>query len=893
MISKLRKILGDGSERAVKRMQPAVDEVNALEGRFARLSDDELRGMTDQFRERLASKETLDDLAPEAFAAVREVSKRVLGMRHFDVQIIGGITLHQGRIAEMRTGEGKTLVATLPVYLNALTGRGVHVITVNDYLARRDASWMGAVYHALGISVACLQHDASLLYDPDNEESDEGMRPVHRREAYAADITYGTNSEFGFDYLRDNLALTAEQRVQRELVYAIVDEVDYILIDEARTPLIISGPGQTPTQSYGQFAQLARRLTEEDDFAIDPKTRAVSLTEGGITKVERALNVDNLYAPEHYTAVHFLENALKAEFVYHRDKEYVVNDESEVVIVDEFTGRLMPGRRYSEGLHQALEAKEGVSIRRESMTLATITLQNYFRMYERLAGMTGTASTEAEEFLKIYNLDPLPIPTNKPSVRDDQPDLIYLNEEGKFNAIVRTLRELHDEGRPVLVGTASIDTSERLSALLRREGLEHEVLNAKQHDREAQIVAQAGRLGAITVSTNMAGRGTDIILGGNPDGRDADDWQREHDEVLNLGGLFILGTERHEARRIDNQLRGRAGRQGDPGASQFYVSLEDEIIKRFGGDRVKSIMSWSGLKDDDAVENRMVSRAFENAQVRVEGNNFEVRKHLVEYDDVINRQRSIVYSERAKVLQSEDLRENIRQMIADECAAIADVHLGDRDPANWDVEGFVAAVRAAFPAPDWLEAGQMLDLTRTEITDELVEYTLAVYEEIEEEVGAERLRDVESLVLLQTLDTLWVQHLTAMEQMRMSAGLQAYGQRNPLVMYRQESHGMFQELMDRLRNGIVRTVLHLDVSAQPTRRVAAAANGVAPNGAVAGRGGMAESPMASQQRDASGQAPDAQVARGTVRRATPKIRRNDPCFCGSGLKYKRCHGAGA
>lgn len=891
MISKLRKILGDGSERAVKRMQPAVDEVNALEGRFARLSDDELRGMTDQFRERLANKETLDDLAPEAFAAVREVSKRVLGMRHFDVQIIGGITLHQGRIAEMRTGEGKTLVATLPVYLNALTGRGVHVITVNDYLARRDASWMGAVYHALGISVACLQHEDSLLYDPDNEESDEGMRPVHRREAYAADITYGTNSEFGFDYLRDNLALTAEQRVQRELVYAIVDEVDYILIDEARTPLIISGPGQTPTQSYGQFAQLARRLTEEDDFAIDPKTRAVSLTEGGITKVERSLNIDNLYAPEHYTAVHFLENALKAEFVYHRDKEYVVDGENQVVIVDEFTGRLMPGRRYSEGLHQAIEAKEGVAIRRESMTLATITLQNYFRMYERLAGMTGTASTEAEEFLKIYNLDPLPIPTNKPSVRDDQPDLIYLNEEGKFQAIVRTLRELHDEGRPVLVGTASIDTSERLSALLRREGLEHEVLNAKQHDREAQIVAQAGRLGAITVSTNMAGRGTDIILGGSPEGRDADDWQREHDEVLNLGGLFILGTERHEARRIDNQLRGRAGRQGDPGASQFYVSLEDEIIKRFGGDRVKSIMSWSGLKDDDAVENRMVSRAFENAQVRVEGNNFEVRKHLVEYDDVINRQRSIVYSERAKVLQSENLRENIRQMVADECAAIVDAHLGDRDPANWDVEGFVAAVPAAFPAPDWLEAGQILNLTRTEITDELVEYALAVYEEIEEKLGAERLRELESLVLLQTLDNLWVQHLTAMEQMRMSAGLQAYGQRNPLVMYRQESHGMFQELMDRLRNGIVRTVLHLDVSAQPTQRVAAAANGVSPNGVMAGRGEMAESPMASQQRDATGQAPDAQAARGPVRRATPKIRRNDPCYCGSGLKYKRCHGA--
>ncbi len=894
MIGKLRKILGDGSERAVKRMRPAVDEVNALEGQFARLSDDELKGMTARFRERLSDKDTLDDLLPEAFAVVREASKRVLGMRHFDVQIIGGITLHQGRIAEMRTGEGKTLVATLPVYLNALTGRGVHVITVNDYLAWRDSSWMGAVYHALGVSVSCLQHDESLLYDPNNEESDDVMRPVHRREAYEADITYGTNSEFGFDYLRDNLALTAEQRVQRELVYAIVDEVDYILIDEARTPLIISGPGQTPTQSYGQFAQLSRRLTEEADFSIDPKTRAVSLTEDGITKVERALNIDNLYAPEHYTAVHFLENALKAEFVYHRDKEYVVDGDDQVVIVDEFTGRLMPGRRYSEGLHQAIEAKENVAIRRESMTLATVTLQNYFRMYERLSGMTGTASTEAEEFLKIYNLDPLPIPTNMPSVREDSPDLIYLNEDGKFKAIVRTLRELHDEGRPVLVGTASIETSERLSALLRSEGLEHEVLNAKQHDREAQIIAQAGRLGAITVSTNMAGRGTDIILGGNPEGRDPDEWQREHDEVLNLGGLFILGTERHEARRIDNQLRGRAGRQGDPGASQFYVSLEDEIIKRFGGDRVKSIMSWSGLKDDDAVENRMVSRAFENAQVRVEGNNFEVRKHLVEYDDVINRQRSIVYSERAKVLQSEDLRENIRQMIADECAFIVDGHLEDRDPANWDVEGFVTAARAAFPTPEWLEAGQILDLTRSEITDELIEYALALYEEIEERFGAERLRELESLVLLQTLDNLWVQHLTAMEQMRLSAGLQAYGQRNPLVMYRQESHGMFQELMDRLRNGIVRTVLHLDVTAQPVRPTTLTApNGVAANGGVAARGAMTESPMASQQRDASGQAPDAQAARGPVRRATPKIRRNDPCYCGSGLKYKRCHGVAA
>ncbi len=892
MISKLRKILGDGTERAIKRMSPLIEEINALEPRFGALTDADLRETTPRLRARLQGRETLEDVLPEAFAAVREAAKRALGMRHFDVQLIGGIILHQGRIAEMRTGEGKTLVATLPVYLNALTGRGAHVVTVNDYLAKRDAQWMGAVYHALGISVACLQHDDSLLYDPDGDDSEQIMRPIHRREAYAADVTYGTNSQFGFDYLRDNLALSLDQRVQRELVYAIVDEVDYILIDEARTPLIISGPSQTPTQSYGQFAQLARRLQGEDDFSIDPETRAVTLTDEGITKIERALNVDNLYAPEHYTAVHFLENALKAEFVFQRDKQYVVNNEGEVVIVDEFTGRLMPGRRYSGGLHQALEAKEGVTVQRESVTLATITLQNYFRMYERLAGMTGTASTEAEEFLKIYSLDPLPVPTNKPSVREDYPDLIYLNEDGKFSAILQTLRELHEEGRPILIGTASIETSERLSALLRQESLPHEVLNAKQHEREAHIIAQAGRLGAITVATNMAGRGTDIILGGNPEDRDPADWQREHDEVLGLGGLFILGTERHEARRIDNQLRGRAGRQGDPGASQFYVSLEDDVIKRFGGDKVKSIMSWSGISPDEAVENRMVSRTFENAQVRVEGNNFEVRKNLVEYDDVINRQRSIVYSERARVLQSEDMRENIRQMIADQCAAAVDNHLGDRDPANWDIDGFGLAVRSLMPAPEWLVEVDPLDQTRAEITDELVEHALTAHEQLESELGAERMRELERLILLQTLDTLWVQHLTAIEHMRLSAGLQAYGQRNPLVMYRQESHAMFQEFMDRMRDNVVRAVLHLDAAAQRAQPLTSpAANGSAPIGGAA-RGAAPASPMASQQRDAGGQAPGA-AGRGPARRATPKIRRNDPCYCGSGIKYKKCHGVAA
>ena len=891
MINKIRKIFGVNHERAIKRMRPTVDDINALEPTFAALSDAELGETTTSLRARLGKGETLDDVLPEAFAAVREASKRTLGMRHFDVQMIGGITLHQGRIAEMRTGEGKTLVATLPVYLNGLTGRGAHVVTVNDYLARRDAQWMGPVYHALGISVACLQHEISLAYDPDQEDSDEFMRPIHRREAYAADVTYGTNAEFGFDYLRDNLALSLDQRVQRDLVYAIVDEVDYILIDEARTPLIISGPSQEPTQSYDRFAQLARRLSEDVDFAIDLKTRAVSLTDDGISKIERALAIDNLYAPEHYTAVHFVENALKAEFVFHRDKEYVVNGESEVVIVDEFTGRLMPGRRYSEGLHQAIEAKEGVPVQRESVTLATITLQNYFRMYERLAGMTGTASTESEEFIKIYSLDPLPIPTNMPPVREDYADLVYLNEDSKFKAIAEALRRLHEQGRPVLVGTATIETSERLSALLRQESLPHEILNAKQHEREAQIIAQAGRLGAITVSTNMAGRGTDIILGGNPAGREPDDWREEHDKVLHLGGLFILGTERHEARRIDNQLRGRAGRQGDQGTSQFYVSLEDEIIRRFGGDRVKSIMSWGGMNKDDAIETRMVTRAFENAQVRVEGNNFEIRKHLVEYDDVINRQRGIIYAERSKVLRSENLRDNIRTMIGEECAALIENNLADRDPGNWDMDGFRAALRALMPAPEWAEPEEFLDLTQDEMINALAEHGLGIYEKKETQLGEERSRELERLILLQTLDSLWVQHLTAMEQMRLSAGLQAYGQRNPLVMYRQESHAMFLELMERLRHGIARTILLLDVQPYVTQQAAPSLAGRVQN-SVATPDSVAASPMLTQQRDGQGQAP-ATASRATVKRTGQKMRRNAPCFCGSGIKYKKCHGVAA
>lgn len=891
MAKGLFKLFSGSNDKVVKKLQPLVDEINELEPDFASLTDDELKAVTPDLRRRFEDGETLDDLLPEAFAAVREAAKRSLGMRHYDVQLIGGIVLYEGKITEMRTGEGKTLVATLPTYLNALASRGGHVVTVNDYLAKRDAQWMGPVYTALGVTVACLQHDAALLFNPE-AEGEEKMESVHRREAYAADITYGTNSEFGFDYLRDNMALEFSQRVQRGLAYAIVDEVDYILIDEARTPLIISGPAQEPTQSYDRFAQLSKTLHPESDFTIDEKTRSITLTDEGITKVERTLEIDNLYAPEHYSSVHFLENALKAEFIFHRDKEYVVNQDKQVVIVDEFTGRMMPGRRYSEGLHQAIEAKEGVTVQRESVTLATITLQNYFRMYDKLAGMTGTAMTEAEEFFKIYKLDPVTIPTNRETIREDLSDLIFLNEEGKFRAIANDLEEIHNTGRPILVGTASIETSERLSALLRQRGIAHEILNAKQHEREATIVAQAGRIGSITVATNMAGRGTDIILGGNPGGRDQDEWQQEHNRVLELDGLYIIGTERHEARRIDNQLRGRSGRQGDPGTSQFYVSLEDEIIRRFGGDRVKSVMSWAGLDEDTPIQNRMVGRAFENAQTKVEAHNFEIRKHLVEYDDVINRQREVIYAERAKVLRSEDLKENVQEMISTEVGELVGAFLTGRDSLDWDMDGFMTGLKALMPLPEWAEEEEIQGMSKQEVEEELIEYASAIYGEKEETLGDEKMRQLERLVLLQTVDAHWVQHLTAMEHMRLGVGLQAYGQRDPLVMYRQEGHAMFQELLERVRHDIARTVLHVTIRVQQQA-------GQTQQATPAPAQEIKDSPMASQQRNAQGQAPAAAggavaaTAATPARRGNAKIGRNDPCFCGSGLKYKKCHGQAA
>ena len=892
----LKFLGGDSSGKTVKKLWPLVERINGLEPGFGAMSDEDLRGLTEAFRDRYRTGESLDDLLPEAFAAVRESAKRTLSMRHFDVQLIGGAVLHDGKIAEMATGEGKTLVATLATYLDAITGEGVHVVTVNDYLAKRDAQWMGPVYHALGASVGCLQHEASILFDPDAADG-EKMIPAHRREAYAADITYGTNSEFGFDYLRDNMALDLAQKVQRRLAFAIVDEVDYILIDEARTPLIISGPAQEPSQSYQQFAQLARGLESEDDFVIDGRTKAVTLTEHGIAKVERTLGIDNLYDPEHYSLVHFMEQALKAEANFERDKEYVVTDDGQVVIVDEFTGRLMPGRRYSDGLHQSIEAKENVTIQRESVTLATITLQNYFRMYRKLAGMTGTAATEGEELFKIYRLDVVVIPTNRPTVREDRADLVYQTEAAKFNAVANEVQSLNQEQRPILIGTTSIETSERLSEVFKARNIPHEVLNAKEHERESTIIAQAGRLGVVTLATNMAGRGTDIILGGNPAERDPKDWQREHDAVLELGGLYVLGTERHEARRIDNQLRGRSGRQGDPGASQIFVSLDDEVIRRFGGERVKSIMSWAGLEEDEPIQNRVVTKSFENAQTWVEGYNFESRKHLVEYDDVINRQREVIYEERSRVLEGVDLKSSVGDMVGRELSDLTETYLSGRDSMDWDVERFISAMSAVIPAPEWANENELRDFSKSDILEALLEQAEAIYNEKEETFGEAQLRQAERLVFLRLIDNLWVQHLTAMENMRTGIGLQAYGQRDPLTMYRQQSHGMFQELLERLQHDVVRTMLTTirvpDQSPrqpgdQHTHQEAAALPGPAQD--------VHASPMAGQQRDASGQAPTVSPAGPQVRapvRNSEKIGRNDPCFCGSRLKYKRCHGKAA
>ncbi len=1036
---KLLSNLIDSNEKELKRLQPLVSRVNSLESEFEKLTDAELRAKTDEFKARLADGESLDEILPEAFAAVREAAKRTIKQRHFDVQLIGGIILHQGKIAEMKTGEGKTLVATLPLYLNALTGQGCHLVTVNDYLAKRDCYWMGPIYHALGVSVAAItamqtpdNPFPSYIYDPGLDSGDPKWKHLHpipyppnqpqeaRRQAYEADITYGTNNEFGFDYLRDNMVLDLSQCVQRPLNYAIVDEVDNILIDEARTPLIISGQAEEATQRYYAFARLVSQLKKDEDYAIDERTRSVHLTDDiGITRMEKMLKREgllkapDLYDPSNYFVTQYLDSALKAHALFKRDKDYMVKD-GQVIIVDEFTGRLMFGRRYSEGLHQAIEAKEKVKIQRESVTLATITFQNYFRLYQKLAGMTGTALTEAEEFHKIYELEVVVIPTNKPLIRTEHPDQIYKDEEAKFKATAREIKQLHDQGRPVLIGTTSIEKSEYLSDLLEKNGIPHQVLNAKQHEKEADIIAQAGQPGAVTVATNMAGRGVDIILGGTAPGykpfedlkehilkeirtfvedglaflnnqqedigwsdeykqRLADEekgigqiqeelstliqryhqefgqedetaeertkreselkkieqmeetlrrseekylqeyekwaqeveeklkrkagevqklgkdalwqkikdtlsrktereskqitplvlktivdartqfreWRERNRKVVALGGLHIVGTEHHEARRIDNQLRGRAGRQGDPGSSRFYASLEDEVVHRFGGDRVKGIMQWAGLDENTPIEHPIVNKAIINAQVQTEGYHFDIRKHLVEYDDVVNKHREVIYAERRKILSGVDLKSNILSMVQDEIQGLVASHFSNTsyepEEEQSDISGLLDDVSTIFPLPPQFRSDGLSELSAQQIAEKLSDYATELYNRREQEIGPNNMRMAERLVMLRVIDGLWMEHLTAMEHMRLGIGLRAAGQQDPLVVYKREGHTLFDALLASIQHDVARSIYHVGIAKEAPRKKEAVMVG-------------------------------------------KKVGRNDPCPCGSGKKYKHCCG---
>ncbi len=909
-MSFLDKLFGDANAKYLKTLQPLVDKINTLETDIEKLSDVALQAKTEEFRNRLDSGETLDDILPEAFAVVREASRRVTGMRHYDVQLIGGIVLHKGQIAEMRTGEGKTLVATLPVYLNALAGKGVHVVTVNDYLARRDAVWMGRVYNFLGLSIGCIQHDQAFLYDadyipPKPEQSDsvdvvspvvtvdmENLRPVARQQAYGADITYGTNNEFGFDYLRDNMVAELSQKVQRGLHYAIVDEVDSILIDEARTPLIISAPAEESAQMYYQFARLVKTLKENEDYNIDEKLRAATLTDKGIDVIEKALKVDNLYTEGGVKLVHHLEQALKAEVIFKKDKDYVVKD-GEIIIVDEFTGRLMQGRRYSEGLHQAIEAKENVEIQRESQTLATITFQNYFRMYEKLSGMTGTAETEAEEFSKIYNLEVTVIPTNKPIKRIDHQDSVYKVESGKFQAMIENIKEISKTGQPILIGTASIEKNELVSALLTKAGIKHEILNAKNHAREAEILAQAGQLGAITVATNMAGRGVDIILGGTPFD------QKKHNEVIAVGGLHVIGTERHESRRIDNQLRGRAGRQGDPGSTQFFLSMEDDMMRIFGSERMKSMLSRLGVPDNMPIENSMITRSIEQAQKKIEGNNFDTRKHLVEYDDVINKHREVVYKRRNEILYAynsekpTDLRDMIFELISQEIEQVVSFHTSAKglEGGDWDIKEIYETMQTIFPLAEnekksiesfEQEHGRLTDVEiRTRLIDYLVDLAKKKYDEMEKNLientgngDPMTMRKLEKAVYLRSIDTLWIEHLDGMQRLRTGIGLRGYGQRDPLVEYKKESYQMFNTLMASIQNQVVYGIYKLVQAQALAVKSPLERKGVTMSGAAKTMGNSNSTVSQSQVK-------------------SDKIGRNDPCPCGSGLKYKKCGMIGA
>ena len=952
--------LGDSNEREIRALQPIIERINALEPEIQALSDAELAAKTDALRARLRDEigdilipideretdpdedasesalagadaarladerkqqrtaerkridEALEGVLPEAFASAREAMVRALGKRHYDVQLMGGIVLHRGAIAEQRTGEGKTFVGPLAAYLNALIGRGVHVVTVNDYLAKRDAQWIGAVFHRLGMSVGSIQHDGAYLFDPDFPATDErlrDLRPVSRREAYGADVTYGTNNEFGFDFLRDNLVTELIGRSQRDHFFAIVDEVDNILIDEARTPLIISGNAEESADKYIQFARIVPRLKAEEDYIVDEKFKQVAITEAGTDKMEGWLGVDNMFADDFSLARH-LEQALKAEVLYKRDRDYVVKD-GEVVIVDEFTGRLMPGRRWSEGLHQAVEAKEGVTIRNEQRTLATVTFQNYFRMYDKLAGMTGTAETEAEEFHKIYGLEVVVVPTHREMIREDFADLVYANQKGKWTAVIDEIVEEHEAGRPVLVGTVSVEISEMLGDMLRRRGVKHNVLNAKLHEKEAEIVAQAGRSGAVTIATNMAGRGTDILLGGNPEvlagellhkkGSNVIEASPEEyaaalaeaeaitaedkERVLAAGGLHIVGTERHDARRIDNQLRGRAGRQGDPGSSRFYLSLEDDLMRRFASDRVQGIMRTLGFTDDTALESKMVSRTIENAQSRVEGYNFDTRKHVVEYDDVINRQRETIYRERDRILRSSNLGPTVEAMLDEEVGALVAEHTAAEHADDWNLDGLHAQLTSMVPTltdSDLRLLGEVRD--PEVIAERLTDLVRAQYEAKRTSTGEPNIGVLERLVLLRVIDSLWVEHLTAIDDMRRGIGLRAYSQRDPLNEFKIEAYRMFDELKSTIRHDVTHTIFRVAVQQQPHQHRPLARTMTEGRAAVAGATSSAAG--AATATAVAGNGNGAPAAR-----SGPKIGRNDPCWCGSGKKFKKCHGA--
>ncbi len=900
MITKLfSSVFGSRNDRAVKRMRKAVDSINALEAEFESLSDDALRAKTDEFRQRINAGTTVDELLPEAFAVVREAGKRVFGMRHYDVQMIGGMTLHQGKIAEMRTGEGKTLMATLPAYLNALPGNGVHVITVNDYLARRDAEWMGKLYEFLGLTTGVIVN---------------GLNQEERQQAYACDIVYGTNNEFGFDYLRDNMAFSLEEKAQRELNFAIVDEVDSILIDEARTPLIISGQADDSSSLYTSINKLVpqlKKVQEEDgpgDFTVDEKSKQVYLSEEGHEHIENMLlqqgllaEGDSLYDAANINLMHHVNAALRAHVLFQKDVDYIVSN-GQIVIVDEFTGRTMPGRRWSDGLHQAIEAKEGVAIQNENQTLASITFQNYFRLYNKLSGMTGTADTEAYEFQQIYNLEVLVIPTHRPMIRNDMGDLIYLSAREKFDAIIEDIQDCHKREQPVLVGTTSIEISEYLSGLLKKAGIKHEVLNAKQHDREAEIVAQAGRPGAVTIATNMAGRGTDIVLGGNLDaaiaamGEDATEadiekekaaWHERHQRVLDAGGLHIIGTERHESRRIDNQLRGRSGRQGDPGSTRFYLSLEDNLMRIFASDKVSAIMQRLGMQEGEAIEHPWVSRAIENAQRKVEGHNFDIRKSLLEYDDVANDQRKVIYEQRAELMAEDDVSEMIQAIRHDVVNAVIDEYIPPQSiEEQWDVAGLETRLEddfaARFDIRGWLETDS--NLHEESLRERILNAMESLYAAKEQQAGSEVIRHFEKAIMLQVLDTLWKEHLAAMDYLRQGIHLRGYAQKNPKQEYKREAFELFTQLLDRIKYDVIKIVSRVEVKAEDD--VAA----VEQQRREAGEMKYEHSETSSFAVDETPAGDEADEQAQPFVRDGRKIGRNEPCPCGSGKKYKQCHG---